>query len=113
MPKQVTRHVSTTHRWDKYVEEASKPDFVIEMPDGDPIVITNPDGEQALEARTLAAEGEIEDALGAICGDDVMGRLLPMLLKAPAGVMNALVGDVMSHFIGGPADQGNSRASSR
>jgi hypothetical protein len=107
---QKTRHVSTTKRWDAYVTEASKPDFILEVPGEPDIVITNPDGEQSLRSRELAAQGEIEDALEAICGEENMERLLPMLLKAPAGVMNALVGDLMAHFIG---DQGNSRASSR
>lgn len=111
MSVQKTRHVATTKKWDEYVREASKPDFVIEAPDGD-IVIHNPTGEQAQKARALGENGDLEDALIAICGEDAAARLMPMLMQAPAGVMGALTSDIMAHFVGSPEDQGNSPASS-
>jgi hypothetical protein len=113
MTAQKTRHVATTKKWDAYVAEASKPDFVIEVPGEDDIVIHNPTGEQAERARHMDQQGELSEALEAICGEDAAGRLMPMLMNAPAGVIGALTDDIMKHFVGDQADQGNSPASSR
>lgn len=112
MTKQSTNQVAVTRKWDDYVKEASKPDFIIERGDEPDIVIHTPTGEQSLKARRLGMEGELEDMIRVLCGEDAAKEILPMILAAPAGAMNAFAKDVTEHFIGDEDDQGNSPASS-
>ena len=83
--------------WDQYVKEASKPPFEIPVDDENTITINEPTGAQVIEAQRLAATGDVEAQLRCICGE-AADEVVPLILGAPAGVMSALVVDIMRHF---------------
>lgn len=97
-------------RWDEYVTEASHPDFEIPVDDERVIHIKAPTGEQVMASqRVITVGGDVEEQLRLICGD-AADELLPLVKAAPAGVMNALVEDIMRHF---GYDTGEASASSK
>jgi hypothetical protein len=110
--------VGKTHKFSRYVAEASKPPFVLEI-DGDGyddsmpllIEIECPDGDTMLEVEESASSRVNIELL---CGKHAQ-QVLDLLGPAPAGAMAALVQDMMRHF-GITAEQappGGSRASRR
>lgn len=103
-----TNHVATVHRWSDYVREGTRPDFVIEVPDAENIVIRNPTGDQLLAAQK--ADDPLKQ-IRLLCGDDAE-RLIDLVRQAPAAVINNVAEDILTHFIGDRADRGNSPASS-
>lgn len=85
-------------RWDQYTQEASKPPFLLPVSDDRTIVIEAPTGEQVARAQELAQNGgTVEEQLRMVCGD-AADDILPLVMAAPAGAMNALVMDIMRHF---------------
>lgn len=87
----------TFKSFDAYVAEASQPPFELPISEKKTLKIEQPNGAQVIEAQELAATGDIKGQLRCICGD-AADDVLPLLLKAPAGVMTALVTDIMQHF---------------
>lgn len=82
--------------WDQYVEESDHPDFVLPTPDGE-IRVKAPTGQQSLDAYRLSETGDIVEQLRVICGD-AFDDIFPLVMDAPAGVLPALVTDIMEHF---------------
>lgn len=83
--------------WDQYVTEADQPPFELPVGKGKVIKIKSPTGEQVLEAQEMGADGNVRDQLRVICGD-AYDELMPLIQKAPGGVIGPLIKDIMEHF---------------
>jgi hypothetical protein len=110
--------VGKTHKFSRYIAEAARPPFVLEIDgdghdDGTPlfIEIECPDGDTMLEVEE---SGSSRTNLELLCGKHA-NQVLELLGPAPAGAMTALVQDMMRHFGITPdqAPPGGSRASRR
>jgi hypothetical protein len=106
--------VSVKVSFDELLVEAQREPVEIAMPDGDPIVVQFPTGDQS-KLIAAAIKSDNEDAMVlALFGDSDGKRLLDQFKTAPADVAGRLVRKVMESF-GMPPElltSGNSTASS-
>lgn len=101
--------MSKSFKWDRYVADARTEPFVLELNGEDAISIPAPDGETVLrieESRSSRA------TLKLLCGEH-FARVSDLISVAPAGVLTALVADMVDHFGLNAEPPGGSLASSR
>lgn len=95
--------------WDAYVAEATKPAVTIPLPDGE-YTVEFPCGEKLQEFNVCRFQGKEEDALKALFGARLGGKLITLAKKAPAGTLGGLINDVLVEW--GMATAPNSGTSS-
>ena len=87
----------TTVQFNKYVEEAQSPDFVIKVDDTTEIRVTNPDYMRLERFAQGSRSGDLDVVLGALCGAAVTD-IKKLLAKAGHKAVPALMEDIMDHF---------------
>lgn len=98
-----------TYKFSRYVDEAKKEPFVIELEGGEEIPILAPTGEVLLEIEeTVNSRHRLELLTG-----DQYDRVFDLVRDAPAGALNAIVADMAEHFGLSAVPPGGGRASSR
>ncbi|PKW15923.1 hypothetical protein [Saccharopolyspora spinosa] len=101
--------MAKTYKYSRYVAEAKKEPFVLELDDGDQISIQAPSGEVLLEIEeAFSSRRRLELLTG-----DQYDRVFELVRHAPAGALNGLVSDMVEHFGLSPVPPGGGRASSR
>jgi hypothetical protein len=103
------RRTTRTYKFDRYLTEARAEPFVLEVGDGDEVSIPAPDGDTVLaieESRSSRRTLEL------LCGDQY-DRVRELIGPAPAGVLTALVADMVEHFGLAAVPPGGSSASPR
>lgn len=78
----------------RYRTEAKKEPFVIDLGDGEQIVIPQPSGADLLEVEKAKTS---EEVLQILCGKDY-DRLLEIVKGEDAGVLKAISRDLRDHF---------------
>lgn len=87
----------TTVQFNKYVEEAKAPDFVIKIDDTNEIRVTNPDYMRLERFAQGSRSGDLDLVLSSLCGD-ATNDIKKMLAKAGHKAVPALMEDIMDHF---------------
>lgn len=89
---------ATGKRWDQYVQEASKPPFVLQVSNDKTITINTPTAQQVLDSQKITADGgSLADQLRVVCGP-AADEVLAVALDAPVPALVALIKDIMAHF---------------
>ncbi|WP_027944028.1 hypothetical protein [Amycolatopsis taiwanensis] len=101
--------MAKTYKYSRYVSEAQKDPFVLELEDGEQISISAPSGAVLLE---IEESGSSRQRLELLTGDEY-DRVYELMRDAPAGALNGLVADMADHFGLSAVPPGGSRASSR
>lgn len=95
--------------WDQYVKDADHEPLSMELPGGETLTIAMPSAQQIANFNAAQFAGNGEDALKALLGAKNGAKVGRMGKDAPAGVLGAIVNDVLTEF---GLTLGNSPASS-
>ncbi len=86
--------MSKTFKFNRYLTEAKREPFTLEVSENETISIPPPDGETVL---LIEESRSSRRTLALLCGEHY-DRVNELISKAPAGVLTSLVGDMVDHF---------------
>lgn len=88
---------TTTYQWDKYVKEAQRPDFVLEVDDKTTIRVANPTGVQIMRVAQGLRAGDMDLTLMGVAGDSYKA-IMDLLGGAGFQALSPLLEDMLDHF---------------
>lgn len=92
-----SKDVEVTRKWDTFVREAARPDYVLDLGDGELLHITNPTGTRLLRIGQALRAGDEYAMLVGLTGE-AFERINKLLETAGHKVITQLAEDLMDHF---------------